>query len=76
MDGPVSIRLVWYAPDARTRDSDSLYFTLKACVDALVKGEIIPDDNSKFVAETICGPVVVSRDNPRLELVITRRLDE
>ncbi len=72
---PVTVRLIWYAPDARVRDTDSLYPTLKACIDALVKKGVLVDDGYRHVVETTCGPIVISRDNPRLELVI-RRLEE
>lgn len=72
IEGPITVRLVWYAPDARVRDTDSLYPMMKAILDALVKKEIIPDDNGKIVYESTCGPIVIARDNPRMEVHIRR----
>lgn len=71
IDAQISARLVWFAPDARNRDCDSLAPMMKACLDALVKKSIIPDDNSKIVREVHLGPVIVARDNPRFELWLT-----
>lgn len=68
--GPVSVRLVWYAPDARRRDVDSMAPMLKAVLDALVKIKVIPDDRSDIVVEAHLGPIVISRDDPRFECVI------
>lgn len=70
--GPVSVRLVWWAPDARRRDVDSMAPMLKAVLDALVKKGIIPDDRSEIVREAALGPVCIARDNPRFELHILR----
>ncbi len=72
IDGPVSIRLIWFAPDARSRDVDSLAPMMKACLDALVKRQIISDDNWRIVHEALLGPVVIARDNPRFELRIRK----
>lgn len=70
--GPVSVRVVWYAPDARKRDVDSLSVFAKACLDALKKRKVIEDDNSEIVTELHLGPIIIARDNPRLEVVIRR----
>lgn len=70
IDGPVSARLVWYTPDAKPRDTDGIAPMMKGCLDALVKLGIIEDDNSKIVVESCLGPFIVSRDNPRFELII------
>jgi Holliday junction resolvase RusA-like endonuclease len=67
---PISVRLVWYAPTAHRRDPDSLGPMLKACIDALVKKELIPDDSGAYVYEAVMGPVIISRDRPRFELII------
>ena len=72
VDGLVSIRLVWFAPDARERDSDGLYPMMKAVVDGLVKSNILKGDSNKHVYDTRCGPIVVARDNPRMEVWIRR----
>lgn len=70
LDGPISVRVVWYAPDARVRDVDSLGVFAKSCLDAFKKGGIIDDDHSGIVREVILGPIVISRDNPRIEIRI------
>ena len=70
IDPPISVRLIWYAPDIKRRDADSLAPTMKAVLDALVKKGVIPDDNSTIVGECLLGPIIVSRDNPRLEVRI------
>ena len=65
--GPVSVRVVWFAPDARRRDVDSLATFAKAFLDALCKMGIISDDNSSIVVELKLGPIFISRENPRVE---------
>jgi len=66
---PVDVHLTWYVPDARRRDSDSLGPCLKACLDALVKAFVIPDDSSEYVRRS-GSSVVVDRADPRIELQI------
>jgi hypothetical protein len=65
---PVSVRVVWFAADARKRDVDSLAVLAKSCLDALKKGKVIEDDHAGIVREVVLGPVVISRDNPRIEI--------
>lgn len=72
VDGPITVQLVWYAPDLRHRDVDGLAPMAKACLDALRKKGIIADDHSELVRELHLGPIVVSRDQPRFELLIHR----
>lgn len=73
--GPVSVRIVWYAPDGRKRDVDSLSVFAKSCLDSLKKKKVIPDDSSDIVTEVKLGPIVIARDNPRIEVII-RRVDD
>lgn len=70
LDFPIRVQIVWFAPDARKRDVDSLAVLAKSCLDALKKGSIIDDDHSEIVAEVVLGPIVISRDNPRIEIRI------
>lgn len=70
IETPVHITMMWYAPDRHTRDPESLAAQAKLCVDSLVKEKVIPDDNSVQVYQVALGPVIVARDNPRLELWI------
>lgn len=72
LDGPVSIRVIWYAPDARKRDVDSLAVLAKSVLDALKKKAVIEDDHAGIVYEVNLGPIVISRDNPRIEIHIRR----
>ena len=70
LDGPISVRVLWFAPDARRRDVDSLAVFLKAVLDTLQRKRVIADDHSGIVHDVRLGPIVVSRDNPRLEVHI------
>jgi len=72
---PVVVTVIWYAPDLRVRDSDSLAVLLKATLDSLCKktvnGQpILRGDDHRYVHQTRCGPIVVARDNPRIEVLI------
>jgi crossover junction endodeoxyribonuclease RusA len=72
IDSQVSVRVIWYAKDARKRDVDSLSVLIKSVLDALKKREIIQDDHSGIVHEVHLGPVIIARDNPRIEVHIRR----
>jgi Holliday junction resolvase RusA-like endonuclease len=72
VDGLVSVRIVWYSPDARKRDVDSLAVLAKSSLDALKKGNIIDDDHAGIVHEVHLGPIIVARDNPRIEIHVRR----
>lgn len=74
--GLVSVRLVWFAPDARQRDSDGLFPMMKAVLDGLVKLKILEGDSNKYVYDTRCGPIVIARDNPRIEVWIRRIMED
>lgn len=70
IDEPISIRLVWFAPDARRRDVDGLAPMLKSVLDCLVKRKVLVDDSSGYVREAKLGPIVVDRVAPRFEVRI------
>jgi Holliday junction resolvase RusA-like endonuclease len=70
ISGLVTVQLIWYAPTAHPRDTDGLAPMMKACLDALVKKKVLKDDNNRIVWQTLLGPIVVDRDQPRFELVI------
>jgi crossover junction endodeoxyribonuclease RusA len=70
IEGPIWVRVIWYAKDARKRDVDSLSVLVKSVLDALKKREIIQDDHSGIVHEVHLGPIVIARDNPRIEIHI------
>ncbi|MEV0081171.1 hypothetical protein AB0H58_32560, partial [Nocardia neocaledoniensis] len=66
----VSVRVTWYAPDLRKRDSDGLGPFLKAALDALTKDiGLLPDDHSGFVEES-SQRILLDRANPRITLEI------
>ena len=67
----VSVSVIWYAPDARRRDPDSLATLSKSVLDAMVKVGRIPDDDHSHVHSVTLGPIVIARDNPRIEVVLT-----
>lgn len=70
IDGPITVRIIWYAADARRRDVDSLSVLCKSVLDALEKKEVIGNDDYRTVKEVALGPVVIARDNPRIEVHI------
>jgi Holliday junction resolvase RusA-like endonuclease len=70
IDELVSIRLVWFAPDARRRDVDGLAPMMKSILDCLVQRKVLVDDSSKYVWEAKLGPIVVDRTAPRFEVRI------
>ncbi|MGY5210094.1 RusA family crossover junction endodeoxyribonuclease [Nocardia gipuzkoensis] len=63
----VSVRVTWYAPDARRRDSDGLGPFLKAALDALTAAGVLPDDDAAHVIETR-QRVEIDRTNPRITI--------
>ena len=67
---PVVVQLAWYPPDNRSRDTDGLAPMMKAVLDAMVKIEVLEDDNSKVVTHTVCGPIEVDKNNPRFEVIV------
>ena len=66
---PIAVSVTWYAPNLIRRDSDSVDFTKKAVLDALVKTGVIPDDDWKHVIGASTA-VQLDRDNPRIEIVL------
>lgn len=72
IEGPITVRAVWYAPDARRRDVDSLAVLMKSCLDTLEKRKVIENDDYRTVREVFLGPVVIARDDPRIEIHIER----
>ncbi len=72
IDGTISVRVIWFTKDARKRDVDSLSVLVKSVLDALKKREIVQDDHSGIVHEVHLGPIIIARDNPRIEVHIRR----
>ncbi|CDZ88968.1 RusA family crossover junction endodeoxyribonuclease [Rhodococcus ruber] len=65
----VDVTVIWFAPDARRRDSDSLGPYCKAVLDALVEAGVLCDDDSRYVRQTAMR-VDTDRTNPRIEILI------
>lgn len=70
LSAPITVSVTWYAPDARRRDTDSLGFTLKAILDAMVKAGVIGDDDWRHVTRTTTA-IAIDRHHPRIEITIT-----
>lgn len=53
MHGPVTVTFRWVVPDRRKRDIDNLAGngTVKATLDALVRGGYLVDDSTRYVAD-------------------------
>lgn len=68
--GPSIVSCVWFAPDKRRRDADSVAPFLKAALDGLVKAGVWPDDNSDFVTEVRMSIDNTQSVNPRIEIIV------
>ncbi|MBB3040172.1 hypothetical protein [Hoyosella altamirensis] len=69
VDSAAAIRVIWWAPDQRTRDPDGLAHLGKAVIDELVASGILPGDSHRYVGE-VAYRVRVDRAAPRIEVVI------
>lgn len=74
--GRATIETVWYPPDRRRRDANSLVLLTKASVDGLVDAGIWPDDDPAHVAAETYRIGATDPDNPRIELTITEETEE
>lgn len=65
---PVSLKITWYEPNKR-RDIDNITFATKFIQDALVKAEILNNDNQKHI---VCleHTVKIDKYDPRIEVEI------
>ena len=68
--GPAEVSFVWFAPDKRRRDSDSLGPFVKAALDGLVEAGVFPDDHNGWVVKTSMAVVLSDTRNPRIEISI------
>lgn len=68
--GPSTVEFIWYAPDKRKRDSDSLAPFVKAALDGLVDAGVFLDDHSGWVVKTSMSVVSTDTANPRIEILI------
>ena len=67
---PCIVTVVWFAPDKRRRDTDSLGFFLKSALDGLTAAGAWPDDNSDWFVETRLSIDKTDTGNPRIEIII------
>ncbi|MBL4576412.1 MAG: hypothetical protein JKY51_10020 [Opitutaceae bacterium] len=67
---PVHIAFTWYTKDKR-KDADNVCFSRKFLLDGLVKGGVLFDDSRKYVGG-FSDTFAVDKENPRVEIVITK----
>lgn len=65
---PIKLKITWYEPNLK-RDIDNITFATKFIQDALVKSEIIKNDNQKYINK-IEHEVLLDRKNARIEVEI------
>lgn len=70
IDYPVNVKCVYYMPTRRAVDLVNL---LEASLDILVKYGVLADDNSNIVVSHDGCAVKHDKDNPRVEIYITRK---
>lgn len=69
IDYPINVKCLFYLATNRIVDD----LNLQACVDdLLVENGIIKDDNSRIVKAHDGSRVLLDRENPRTEIIITR----
>ena len=69
IDCPVNVKCLFYMKTHRIVDSLNLQATID---DLLVECEILKDDNSRIVVSHDGSRVLYDKDNPRVEITITR----
>lgn len=72
---PSVVTLVWYAPDRRRRDADSLGPFAKAALDGLTQAGAWPDDHSDWVTEVRLRIDKTQTKFPRIEILISEDID-
>lgn len=70
VDYRCNVQAVYYMP---TRHRVDLTNLLSATHDLLVDAKVLEDDNSKIVASVDGSTVLYDKDNPRVEITITRK---
>lgn len=64
---PVTVTLVWFAPDRRKRDADNPVATLKALCDGLADAGLVPDDTPEWMDKRPVR-IVYRKGEPGVEL--------
>lgn len=67
---PINLKCEFYVPDARKRDIANY---LEAIQDVLVKYKLLEDDNYNIVASIDGCSMQIDRENPRIEIEITKK---
>lgn len=70
IDFPVNLKCEFYMPTKGLVDLSALYEGIQ---DELVEAGVITDDNYSIVASHDGSGVYVDKDNPRMEITITRK---
>ena len=70
IDYPVNVKCIYYMPTKRRVDLVNLQ---EATLDILTHYEVLADDNSQIVVSMDGSRVEHDKDNPRTEIVITRK---
>ena len=73
IDVPVNVSCVYYM---KTRRKVDLVNLLEATMDILVDARVLLDDHSRIVASHDGCAVLHDKDQPRVEIVITRKDEE
>ena len=69
IDYPVNVCAIYHRPDRRRIDLVNLH---QALCDTLVKHKVVQDDNYKIIASMDGSKVVYDKENPGIELIITK----
>ena len=64
---PVTVTLVWFAPDKRKRDADNPVATLKALCDGLADAGLVPDDTPEWMDKRPVQ-IIYRKGEPGVEL--------
>ena len=73
IDYPVNVKCVYYMKTRRKVDLNNL---LEASTDILVKAGVLADDNNTIVAGHDGSRVLYSKENPRVEILISEMRDD
>jgi Holliday junction resolvase RusA-like endonuclease len=69
--GKVKIKVIYYAPDNRRRDTTNLFPSVKAAVDGIVDAGVLKDDSDKFVVgyEILRGSYNIPKGQLTIEII-------
>ena len=70
IDEPVNVQMLFFMPSRRKVDLSNLQ---SACLDVLVKHEILADDNCRIVVTHDGSQVFYDKEHPRTEIIITKK---